>query len=146
MRSRRWWGAGLAAAAGMIAGGLLLAGWPAAKADSGATAAGYRPHKAGTLTFNKEIAPIIFGNCSSCHRPGEVAPFSLLSYGDVKKRAPQIALVAERRIMPPWKADSHGEFLDERRLTTEQIGMLRQWADDGAKEGSAKDSPQPPQL
>jgi hypothetical protein len=145
MRSSRWFGSVITVVlAGTAAGALLLAGRPAAKADSGA--AGYRPRKAGTLTFNKEIAPIVFNNCSSCHRPGEVAPFSLLSCGDVKKRAQQIALVSERRIMPPWKADSHGEFLDERRLTPEQIGMLRQWADEGAKEGNPADRPSPPQF
>src|SRR5258708_39367874 len=83
------------------------------------------------VTFNKEIAPLIYQNCASCHRPGEVAPFSLLTYADVKKRAKQIAMVTESRFMPPWKADSHGEFLNERRLSTEQITLIKQWADQG---------------
>src|SRR5687767_12693378 len=71
----------------------------------GATDAVYKPLPKGTLNFNKHIAPIMFENCSSCHRPGEVAPFSLLSYQDIKKRAQQVVLVAEDRSMPPWKAD-----------------------------------------
>ncbi len=91
---------------------------------------------AGAPTFNKEIAPIVFKNCSSCHRPGEVAPFSLLTYADVKKRAAQIALVTQSHTMPPWKADSHGEFVNERRLTADQISALKQWADAGAPQGT----------
>ena len=54
------------------------------------------------LSFNKDIAPIIFENCSTCHHPGESAPFNLLNYADVKKHARQIVEVTRRRIMPPW--------------------------------------------
>src|SRR5262245_39657901 len=54
------------------------------------------------LTFHKDIAPIIYRHCSPCHHPGEAAPFSLLNYSDVRKRARQIAEVTGRRIMPPW--------------------------------------------
>ena len=60
---------------------------------------------AQTVTFNKQIAPIIFNNCSSCHRPGEAAPFSLLSYKDVVPKARLIAAVTSSRQMPPWKAE-----------------------------------------
>ncbi len=95
-------------------------------------------------TFNRDIAPIIFQNCASCHRPGEVAPFPLLTYQDAQKRAQQIAAVTEARVMPPWKADSHGEFVHERRLTSEQIGTIKRWADQGAKEGAPSDAPKPP--
>ena len=60
---------------------------------------------------------MVFKNCAACHRPGEVAPFSLLTYHDVKKRAKQIAEVTATRQMPPWKAvPGHGEFRGERRL------------------------------
>ena len=58
-----------------------------------------------TPTFNKDIAPIVYDNCSSCHHAGEVAPFALMTYGDVQKRARQIALVTSDHTMPPWKAD-----------------------------------------
>src|SRR5439155_21932010 len=91
----------------------------------------YVPRKPGTLTFNRDIASIVFQNCAGCHRTAEVAPFALTSYPDVKKRARQIAMVTQSRFMPPWKADSHGEFQDERRLTAEQIGLLGQWAAEG---------------
>jgi hypothetical protein len=107
----------------------------------------YMPKPPGTLTFSKDIAPIVFNNCASCHRPGEVAPFSLLSYQDVKKRAGQIAYVTGHRFMPPWKADqSDYEFKSSRRLTKEQIGMIKQWADEGAPEGNPKDTPALPKF
>ncbi len=90
-----------------------------------------------TVTYAHDIAPILYQNCTTCHRTGEVAPFTLSSYGDAKKRARQIALVTAGRVMPPWKADSHGEFQDERRLTDGQIALLQRWAEAGAPEGKA---------
>ncbi len=80
---------------------------------------------AATPTFNKDIAPIIYQNCASCHRPGEVAPFPLLSYEDAAKRAKLIAAATASRYMPPWKAEhGYGSFLNERRLTDEQIALM----------------------
>ena len=77
------------------------------------------------VTFARDIAPIIYQNCSVCHRPGAVAPFSLLSYADAKKRAKQIAVVTQSRFMPPWKAEpGHGEFRNERTLNASQIKAL----------------------
>ncbi len=102
---------------------------------------------ATSVTFNKDIAPIVFKNCTGCHRPGEVAPFALLTYQDTFKHAKQIARVTQSRYMPPWKAEpGHGDFLDERRLTPEQIGLIKQWADDGAPEGSVADLPPTPKF
>jgi mono/diheme cytochrome c family protein len=120
--------------------------WAGARSDDGASAeASYESKTPGDLTFGKDIALIIFNNCASCHRPNAVAPFSLLSYQDVKKRAKQIAYVTEKRIMPPWKADQGDyEFKDARRLTGEQIGMIRRWVEAGAPEGDPKDAPSPP--
>lgn len=104
----------------------------------------YRPRPAGSVTFKKDIAPIIFNNCASCHRPGEVAPFALLTYNDAKKRAKQLAHVTESRFMPPWKAD-HSDYAlrNDRRLTLDQIGLIRQWADEGAPEGTGTLPPLP---
>ena len=66
-----------------------------------------------TPSFNKDVAPILFQNCSTCHRPNEVGPFSLLTYADAQKRAKQIAEITEKRIMPPWKpVAAHDEFMD----------------------------------
>jgi hypothetical protein len=98
-------------------------------------------------TFNKHIAPIVFEQCASCHRPGEVAPFSLLSYADVKKRAQQIAQVTSDRFMPPWKSvEGHGKFIGERRLSKEQIELIGRWVQDGTAEGDAGDLPAVPQF
>jgi hypothetical protein len=102
--------------------------------------------KAEGVTFNRDVAPILFEHCSSCHRPGQTAPFSLLSYADARRHARQIALTTERRIMPPWKADSHGEFYSERRLDPAQIALLRAWAAAGAPEGDPARKPRPPQY
>ena len=99
------------------------------------------------LTFNKDIAPIVFENCAACHRPGEPAPFSLLSYQDVRKRARQIAVVTESRFMPPWlPEEGHGEFRGQRRLTSDQIAAFRKWVEDGALEGDPDDLPPPVQF
>ncbi|HLX60671.1 MAG TPA: ascorbate-dependent monooxygenase [Planctomycetota bacterium] len=107
----------------------------------------YSPHAKGTLTFNKDIAPIVFNNCTGCHRAGEVAPFALQTYQDVSKRAKQITRVTHSKYMPPWKPENgFGEFLDERRLTNDQIGMIAQWAEEGAAEGVAADLPPLPKF
>jgi len=102
---------------------------------------------AEAVTFNKHIAPLVFQNCAGCHRPGEVAPFSLLSYADVGKRAKQIGEVTKSHFMPPWKSvDGHGRFTGERRLSAEQIELIGRWVEQGAVEGDAKDLPQPPEF
>src|SRR5215467_2424425 len=99
------------------------------------------------VTFNKDIAPIIYKNCSSCHRPGEVAPFSLLSYSDAAKHASQIATATAKRFMPPWKPEpGYGEFDEERRLTDAEIQLLAEWAKAGVPEGDPRDKPVPPQF
>src|SRR5262245_16316139 len=83
---------------------------------------------ADKLTFSENIAPIIYKNCTTCHRPGEAAPFSLISYDDVKKRGMLIANVTQSRYMPPWHAaHGYGEFADERRLTDSEIATIGDW-------------------
>ncbi len=77
-------------------------------------------------TFNRDIAPIMFAQCASCHRPGEAAALSLLTYKQVSKRADLVAAVTDSRFMPPWHAEQvdvayHGE----RRLTDEQIASIK---------------------
>ena len=99
------------------------------------------------ITFYQNIAPIIYQNCSVCHRPGESAPFALLSYDDVKRHAAQIADVTKRRYMPPWlPQQGYGEFQEERRLTDEQIRAIQEWVRQGTPPGSAAHAPQPPKF
>ena len=106
----------------------------------------YAPRPVGTLTFTKEIAPIIYQHCASCHRPGQSAPFNLLSYTDVKKRAGQIVEVTARRFMPPWLPEPGVvEYAEARILTVDELGLLRQWAEEGAAEGKPDDLPPLPQ-
>ncbi len=99
------------------------------------------------VTFTKDVAPILYQNCVSCHRPGEVAPFSLLDYKSVKKHAEDVGTVTESRYMPPWKAEpGHGDFMNERRLTDAQIQLIQAWVKQGAVEGSATDLPAAPKF
>lgn len=98
-------------------------------------------------TFNRDIAPIVYKNCASCHRPGAVAPFPLLTYQDVAKRAALIATVTAKGYMPPWKAEPQKHrFEDERRLTGAQIALIGEWARNRAPEGDPKEQPAPPQF
>jgi Flp pilus assembly protein TadD len=99
------------------------------------------------LTFNRDVAPIIFQNCTPCHRPGEAAPFALLGYDDVKQRAKQIVTTTEHRFMPPWKPDPEfRHFEGERWLDPDDIDTLREWVDSGAVEGDPRDRPDPPRF
>jgi Tfp pilus assembly protein PilF len=99
------------------------------------------------VTFAHDIAPIIFENCARCHRPGEAAPFPLLTYEDVKKHATQIAAVTRARIMPPWlPAAQPLKFQDVTRLSDQQIATLSKWADEGAPEGNPRDLPPRPEF
>jgi tetratricopeptide (TPR) repeat protein len=120
------------------------------RALSVAVAGGLLTACAGTsssapVTFNRDIAPILFTNCAPCHRPGQAAPFSLLTYADAVKRAAKIAAVTRERHMPPWLPE-RGEFpfVGERRLTDQQIGTIARWAEAGAPEGTAGDLPAAP--
>lgn len=99
----------------------------------------------GSVTFTAHVAPILYEHCVSCHRPGEVGPFSLLSYQDARQRATLIATVTSSRLMPPWKPGAHGPvFLDARVLSDEQIATLREWAGSGAPEGDPRELPPAP--
>jgi hypothetical protein len=99
------------------------------------------------VTFTEHVAPIILNVCATCHRPGEAAPFSLLSYEDVRKRGKLIATVTQSRYMPPWHADSDiGSFRDDRRLTDEQIRTIQEWVQTGMPEGNPRNMRQAPKF
>ena len=98
-------------------------------------------------TFGADIAPLVYSNCAVCHREGEAAPFSLLSYRDVQKHARQIVDITSRKVMPPWKPDAASpHFIGERRLSDSQIEMLKRWVDQGCAEGNPAAEPQPPKF
>src|SRR5947208_2675734 len=89
-------------------------------------------------TFSADVAPILLSQCADCHRPGGSAPFNLITYADAKRRARLIADTVTRRYMPPWKPEpGFGEFDGVRRLTDEQIDIVKRWAEAGAPEGDA---------
>ena len=118
-----------------------------------------------TVTFNRDIAPILFDNCASCHRPIDAgapqptatagsdddpicvagAPFSVLDYDSVRRHARAIASAVQRRAMPPWLPEAgHGQFAGERRLRDDQIALISKWVESGAPEGNPADAPKPP--
>ncbi|MBL8191299.1 MAG: cytochrome c, partial [Acidobacteria bacterium] len=102
---------------------------------------------AKTVTFSKDIAPIFNKSCAECHRPGESAPFSTLSYKDVRPWAKSIKEKVANRVMPPWHADPHfGEFKNNPSLTQAEIDTITAWVDGGAVEGNPKDLPPAPKF
>lgn len=99
------------------------------------------------VTFSETIAPIVFDNCVTCHRPGEAAPFPLMSYEDVAKRGSTIASVTASRLMPPWRAaHGSGDFVGERRLTDEQIAAIAEWVRLGMPKGDLTRLPPLPKF
>jgi hypothetical protein len=102
---------------------------------------------ANNVTFTKDVAPIFYKNCTACHRPGEVAPMSLLAYKDARPWAKAIREKVVEKQMPPWHADPrHGEWLNDRRLSQEAIDTITKWVDGGAREGDPKDLPPTPEY
>ena len=136
----------LAASPWMLRSAARAEGSSAKRAAGASARRAEAPRTKRALTYAKDIAPILYQNCASCHRAGEIGPFALMSYGDAKKRAAQLAAVTESRFMPPWHADSHGEFQDERKLTPEQIATIKAWVAAGSPEGSPSAVPPPPKF
>src|SRR5262245_53645540 len=99
------------------------------------------------VTFSKDVAPIFFANCAECHRPGALAPFSLLSYKEARPWARSIKEKVLNRQMPPWGADSRfGKFENDHSLSQNEIDTIAAWVDGGAQEGNPKDLPPAPKL
>jgi len=96
------------------------------------------------VTYHKDVEPIFQARCQECHRPGEIAPFSMLSYNDIRPWAKAIKSDVLTKKMPPWFADPHyGHFSNDRTLTKAEIETISSWVDGGAKEGDLKDAPKP---
>jgi tetratricopeptide (TPR) repeat protein/mono/diheme cytochrome c family protein len=116
----------------------LLAGSAVASTPSSARQA----ESARRVTFNREIAPLLFERCAGCHHPDGTAPFSLLTYPAVRQRARLIATVTKSRLMPPWKSEpGYGEFIGQKHLSEAEIDLIERWVDSGAPEGDPRDLP-----
>jgi Tfp pilus assembly protein PilF/mono/diheme cytochrome c family protein len=100
-----------------------------------------------SLTYAKDVAPVVFAHCASCHHAGGSAPFSVLEYDAVRSHARQIVAATQSRRMPPWLPEpGFGEFAGDRRLTAEQIDIIRRWVDQGMVEGDRNELPAMPQF
>jgi hypothetical protein len=113
----------------------------------GATAFSLRivaEESSSSVTFNKDVLPILQQNCQVCHRPGEIAPMSFMTYKDTRPWAKAIKAAVLSRQMPPWFADpAYGHFANDRRLSDTEIRTLVAWTDNGTLEGNPKDAPAP---
>ncbi len=99
---------------------------------------------AADVTFHKDVVPVLQKHCQGCHRPGEAAPFSLISYKEARPWAKAIRAAVASRKMPPWFADpAHGTFSNDTRLSEREMNVIKLWADGGAPEGDAADAPAP---
>jgi hypothetical protein len=99
-----------------------------------------------SVTFNKDVLPILQKNCQICHRPAQVAPMSFLTYKDTRPWAKAIKAAVVNRKMPPWFADpQYGPYANDHSLKQDQIKMIEKWVDSGAPEGDSKDAPPPVQ-
>jgi hypothetical protein len=99
------------------------------------------------VTFTKDVAPIFYKNCTGCHRPGEIAPMSLLTYNEARPWAKSIREKVANRDMPPWHADpKYGEWRNDRRISQDAINTILAWVNNGAQEGDAKDLPPMPEY
>jgi len=127
--------------------GLAAGIFAAAAVGLGTTASAAGPERAAGAvpTFARDVAPILYKNCTTCHRPGEIAPMSLLTYEDARPYARAIRDEVGEGHMPPWHADApHGTFENERRLTDEEKKTLLDWVAGGAPRGNGKDLPPQP--
>ncbi len=122
-----------------------LAYW---RARTGIQDASVAASAAASVTYSRDVAPILFAHCAECHRPGELTPFSVLTYEDVKPWAWLIGVVTANRYMPPWPPEPTAgfAFAGERRLDDEQIAIIQRWVEQGAAPGDDADLPPLPQF
>jgi hypothetical protein len=98
-------------------------------------------------TFTKDVAPIVYNRCVSCHRPGEIAPMSFITFQEVRPWARAIREKVVAREMPPWHADAqHGKFSNDRSLTPAEVDTIVKWVDGGARQGDPAAMPSLPPL
>ena len=123
----------------LVTAGLLLAGLLRVQPEV------VRAAQEPSPTFTRDVAPILYKNCVSCHRPGDVAPMSLLTYAEARPWAKAIERQVRDGIMPPWYADApHGTFANERRLTEADTQTILRWVAANAPQGEPADLPATP--
>jgi Flp pilus assembly protein TadD/mono/diheme cytochrome c family protein len=99
------------------------------------------------VTWSRQIAPLVYNNCTTCHHPGGAGPFSLLTYEDARRWGAQMAAVTSSRYMPPWLPEQgYGDFADERRLTNDEIALIAKWVQTGMPHGDASAAPPAPKY
>ena len=123
----------------VLAGCLLVVGASRTITAQSGTAAPVAP---ASPTFTKDVLPILQKNCQSCHRPGQIGPFSMLSYESVRPWARSMKARVVSRQMPPWFAEHANTFSNDRSLKQEDIDTISKWVDAGAPQGDPKDAPQ----
>lgn len=103
--------------------------------------------RAASETWSHDVAPLIYNRCTTCHHPGGAGPFSLLTYQDARRWAPQILKVTQSHFMPPWLPEpGYGDFADVRRLSDDDTALLKRWITAGMPQGDIKSAPAPPKY
>jgi tetratricopeptide (TPR) repeat protein/mono/diheme cytochrome c family protein len=122
----------------LLVGAAMLGALPAA----GRSQTREQGSEPAAITFNKDIKPLLWQNCITCHRTDRLGAFSLVTFADVRPRAKEIVRAVKSRQMPPWKPEpGHGDFAGVRRLSNEQIALIERWVATGSREGNARDLP-----
>src|SRR5689334_7779057 len=96
------------------------------------------------ITFSGQISSLVWDKCAGCHRPGESAPFSLITYEDVANHAKQILEVTKNGYMPPWMPERDGKFKGQRGLSSNEMSMLQTWVEQGMRKGNLDTMAAPP--
>ena len=126
-------------ASAVVLAGVALLGVASARSDAPLGAQDAAP------TFTKDVAPILYKNCTTCHRPGGLGPFSLLDYNSAKANVDDVRDAVKSGYMPPWHAEGpHGTFSNDRRLSALEKSTIVRWIDAGAKKGGEKKAPPKP--
>ncbi len=100
-----------------------------------------KPARITVVTFTRDVAPILYAHCTSCHRPGEIGPMSLVTYHDARAYAAHIRDAATNHIMPPWHAFIPNDLTSHARVDDQDVAVLRRWVELGAPQGDPKDLP-----
>ncbi len=117
----------------------------AARQNAGAVVSRNSVPTAPAVTWGHDIAPLVYAHCTTCHHPGGAGPFSLLTYPDARRWAPQIVRVTQSHFMPPWLPEpGYGDFADVRRLSDRDLTLIKRWAQAGMPQGNPAEAPAPP--